>query len=47
MIVFDKRHLENTFLLEEAKRLNSHGFITKVQLGEIKQLPVLKSHDNV
>ncbi len=48
MIVFDKLLLENTFLLEEAKRLNNQNFISKPQLSDIKkQLPVLKSHNNV
>lgn len=48
MIVFDKELLENTFLLKEAKRLNNQGFIPKAQLDEIKkQLPVLKSHNNI
>ena len=48
MIVFDKELLENSFLLEDAKRLNSQGFVSQEQLGEIKkQLPVLKSHSNI
>ena len=48
MIVYDKELLENTFLLEEAKRLNDQGFVSKAQLAEIKkQLPVLKSHNNL
>ena len=48
MIVFDKQLLENTFLLEEAKRLNHQGFVSKEQLGNIKmQLPILKSSNNI
>lgn len=48
MIVYDKELLENTFLLEEAKKLNDQGFVSKVQLAEIKkQLPALKSHNNI
>ncbi|MCF6131405.1 hypothetical protein [Flavobacterium wongokense] len=48
MIVYDKQLLENTFLLEETKRLNDQGFVPKDQLTEIKkQLPVLKSHHNI
>ena len=48
MIVYDKELLENTFLLEEAKRLNNQGFVSKAQLAQIKkQLPVLKSHNNL
>lgn len=48
MIVYDKELLENTFLLEEAKQLNSEGFVSKTQLAEIKKdLPVLKSHHNI
>ena len=47
MMIFDKKHLENTFLLEEAKKLNSQGFISKKQLCKISQLPVLKSHNNI
>ena len=44
MIVFDKELLENTFLLEEAKRLNRQGFVSKEQLNNIKmQLPALKT----
>lgn len=48
MIVYDKELLENTFLVEEAEKLNSQGFISKTQLAEIKkELPVLKSHKNI
>lgn len=48
MIVFDKQLLENTFLLEEAKRLNDQHFIPKTQLQELKkELPVLKSNNNI
>lgn len=48
MIVFDKELLNNTFLFAEAKRLNNQGFVSKEQLVEIKkQLPVLKSHENL
>ena len=48
MIVYDKEPLENTFLLEEAKRLNNQGYVSKAQLGEIKnQLHVLKTHNNI
>lgn len=48
MIVFDKKLLENTFLLTEAKRLNSQGFVSNDQLAAIKgQLPVLKCNNNV
>jgi hypothetical protein len=48
MIVYDRELLENTFLLEEAKRLNNQGFVSKEQLVEIKkQLPALKSHHNI
>lgn len=48
MIVFNKQLLENTFLLEEAKRLNNDGFVSKEQLGNIKmQLPILKSSNNI
>ncbi|HNP32022.1 MAG TPA: hypothetical protein PKN96_01880 [Flavobacterium sp.] len=46
MIVFDKQLLENTFLLEEAKRLNDQGFVPNEQLSDIKrQLPILKGHN--
>lgn len=48
MIVYDNQLLENTLLLEEAKRLHNQGFISKEQLAGIKkQLPVLKSHNNI
>lgn len=48
MIVFDKQLLENTFLLEQAKRLHDQCFISKEQLQDIKQkLPVLKSNSNI
>ncbi len=48
MIVFDKLLLENTFLLEEAKKLYEQRFISKTQLQDIKQqLPALKTHNNV
>ncbi|MES2410137.1 MAG: hypothetical protein V4535_01700 [Bacteroidota bacterium] len=48
MIAYDKQLLENTFLLEEAKRLNRQGFIPKERLALIKkQFPVLKSHNNI
>lgn len=48
MIVYDKKLLENTFLLAEAKRLNDEGFVSNAQLAAIKgQLPVLKSHNNI
>lgn len=48
MIAFNKELLENTFLLEEAQRLNTMGFVPKAQLGDIKkQLPVLKSHNTI
>lgn len=48
MIVFDKQLLENTFLLEEAQKLNDQHFIPKAQLQQInKELPVLKSNNNI
>ena len=48
MIVFDAALLENTFLLEEAKRLKNQNFISKPQLLTIKQqLVALKSHNNI
>lgn len=48
MIVFDKELLENTFLLEEAKRLNNEKVIPAEQLQHIKlQLPILKSQNNI
>lgn len=48
MIVFDKQLLENTFLVEDAKRLNNQHFISESDLQDIKkQLPVLKSNKNI
>ena len=48
MIVFDKKLLENTFLLNRAEKLNEQGFVPKSQLQEIKSgLPVLKSQNNI
>jgi hypothetical protein len=48
MIVFEKQLLENTFLLEEAKRLHDQSFISKTQVQDIKlKLPVLKSNSNI
>lgn len=48
MIVFDNELLENTFLLEEAKRLNNQNFISKPQFLNIKQqLVTLKNHNNI
>ncbi len=48
MIVFDKQLLENTFLVEDAKRLNDQHFISESDLQNIKQqLPVLKSNKNI
>ncbi|MGV3697777.1 hypothetical protein [Flavobacterium sp.] len=49
MIVYDKELLENTFLLEEAKKLNDQGFVSDAQLSEVKTglLPILKRHNNI
>lgn len=48
MIVFDKQLLENTFLVEEAKRLNDQHFISESELQNSKQqLAVLKSNKNI
>src|SRR6218665_462036 len=48
MIVFDQQLLENTFLLDEAQKLNDQHFISKAELQQIKkELPVLKSNTNI
>lgn len=48
MIVFDKQLLENTFLVEEAKRLKDQHFISESELQNSKQqLAVLKSNKNI
>lgn len=48
MIVYDKGLLKNTFLFEEAKKLNDQGFVSKEQLTKMKQqLPGLKGHNNI
>ncbi|MCV9929154.1 hypothetical protein OIU83_15925 [Flavobacterium sp. LS1R49] len=48
MIVYDKNLLKNIFLVNEAESLQKANFITKEQLDTIsKELPVLKSHDNI
>lgn len=48
MIAFNKVLIENTFLLDESKKLEKAGFISKEQLSFIKnELPILKSQNNI
>lgn len=48
MIAFNKELTENTFLLDESKKLRKASFISGEQLSFIKtELPILKSQNNI
>ena len=48
MIVYDKKLLDNLVLAEEAKSLQSGGFISKEQKDLIKkELPAFKRQSNI